>query len=233
MTLPSLNLSFEKHVSTATSLASTNKNEAKNDNSARNSIVLNIVNPLSPAPYPVESDSPPEERSPSAPPALLRKNTSSMKKPIAKRAFEKDNISLKSTNSDKPPLYKSPAFNDIEKEFKDQLLFFTTEILLKDIDLVKNIADTGNKVLFHVEQLKQLIAILYLNEDDRRKYDELIEIETENVVSKNCFCKECKNPFYLHIKNIYVNNSVNFLTTPFAVNMTSTFKISLERCLTG
>jgi hypothetical protein len=50
--------------------------------------------------------------------------------------------------------YKSPAFDDVEKEFKDQLLSFTTDLLLSDFDLLKNISERGNKVLFHVEQLK-------------------------------------------------------------------------------
>jgi hypothetical protein len=131
-----------------------------------------------------------------------------------------------------PPVYDSPPFNDVQAEFKDQLLFFATEILLKDLDLLKNITERGNKILLHPKQLKQLIAILYLQKEDRERYDELIEIETEKIIVNNCFCKDCFNPFYCRIKNIYVNSKVNFLTTAFAVNMQSTFRINLDLCLT-
>jgi hypothetical protein len=44
MTLPSLNLSFEKHSQTSTSLSSQNTN----DNSARNNVVVDIIPPNSP-----------------------------------------------------------------------------------------------------------------------------------------------------------------------------------------
>jgi hypothetical protein len=236
--LPSLNLSFEKHTSTATSLASTNSN----DNSARNSVVLNIINPMSPPP--IVAPNP-------------RKNVKSVKKKEVSDDFEiemeeevsdeddsdepsvpqkkpKQKITKNERNVEEPPpAYKSPAFDEIEKEFKDQLLSFTTDLLLKDFDLLKNIAERGNKIIFHATQLKQVIAILYLSRDDRPKYDELIEIETEKVVMNNCFCKDCFNPFYLHIKNIFVSNKTNFLTTPYAVSMSSTFRINLDLCLTG
>jgi hypothetical protein len=123
-------------------------------------------------------------------------------------------------------------FDDVEKEFKDQLLSFTLDILLNDFNIMKNVAERGNRVLFHVHQLKWLIAILYPAKEDRNEYDSLIDIETERIVSNNCFCKDYCNPFYMKIKNIFVLNKINFLTTPFAVNMSSTFKISLEFCLT-
>jgi hypothetical protein len=134
---------------------------------------------------------------------------------------------------DEPETYKSPAIDDVEKEFKGQLLSFTTDLLLSDFHILKNVTERGNKVLFHVEQLKKLIAILYSAKDDRERWDSLINVETERVVSSNCFCKDCYNPFYRKIKNIYVLNKINFLTTPFAVNMSSTFGISLDLCLTG
>jgi hypothetical protein len=174
-----------------------------------------VLNILSPAPFPITEDEP------------------SLKIPKPLRFVDKEIGSLKSNDSEKPLPYKSPAFDDVEKEFKDQLLYFTTEILLRDVDLLKNIADRGSKVLFHVEQLKQLIAILYLKREDRNNYDELIEIETEKVPTNSCFCKDFYNPFYLSIKNIYVLNRINFLTTRLAVNMERVFKISLEKCLTG
>jgi hypothetical protein len=132
-----------------------------------------------------------------------------------------------------PPPYCSPSFQDTEAEFKDQLLCFTSDLLLNDVDMLKNVLERGNKVIFHVKQLKQLIAILYLKKEDRQKWNELIDIEIERIVSNNCFCTDCYNPFYQKIKNIFVMNRINFLSTPHAVNMTVIFRISLELCLTG
>jgi hypothetical protein len=100
--------------------------------------------------------------------------------------------------------------------------------------LLKNVLERWNKILFHKSQLKQLIAILYLSKDDRGNYEQLIDIETEKIVSNSCFCKDCVNPFYEKIKNIFVlKNHINFLTTPHAVNMTTQFRINLDLCLTG
>jgi hypothetical protein len=208
MSLPSLNLSFEKHSSTAMSSANTN------DNSARNSVVLNIINPLNSG----EVVDRPLSANPSK--TLTRKATD--------RAF---NLGEEIDIPTIPQPYNSPVFDDVEKEFKDQLLSFTTDLLLSDFDILKNIAERGNKILLHVSQLKKLIAILYLSKEDRPKWDSLIIIDTEKIITTNCFCKSCTNPFYERIKNIYVNNTVNFMATPYAVNMTSTFKISLEYCL--
>ena len=202
--LPSLNLNFDK------------KTSNQNHNQNTNSIVLNI---MSPRPrYHSESEEEEEDRK------IKRKSSSIRRKSIAA-----DVADLADDQPVRP--YKSPDFSEVEKEFKDQLLSFTTDLLLCDVDLLKNISDFGNKVLFHERQLKQLIAILYLNQDDRKNFDELIEIETEKIVVHNCFCKDCHNPFYTKIKSIYVNKSCNFLSTPFAVSMTSTFKISLDHCL--
>ncbi|GHU22470.1 hypothetical protein FACS189472_15350 [Alphaproteobacteria bacterium] len=205
MSLPSLNLSFEKH--TATSQASSNTN----DNSAKNSVVLNFINPLNGGervePRPVTPCSP---------------------KPIV--------LSPKSIRRDFteeiPEVYQSPVFEDVEKEFKDQLLSFTTELLLSDFDVLKNITERGSKILLHKSQLKKLIAILYLYKEDRVKWNELVTIDTEKISHDNCFCKSCVNPFYEKIKHILVSNTVYFMATPYAVNMTSTFQISLEFCLT-
>jgi hypothetical protein len=192
-------------------MASTNTN----DNSARNSVVLNIINPLNGAEI---------DRPFSANPAgktLTRKSTS-------KSLGVEEELEIPTS----PAPYNSPAFDDVEKEFKDQLLSFTMDLLLSDFDILKNISERGNKILLHVSQLKKLIAILYLSKEDRPKWDSLVVIDTEKIITTNCLCKSCTNPFYEKIKNIYVNNTVNFLSTPYAVNMTSTFKISLDCCLT-
>jgi hypothetical protein len=131
-----------------------------------------------------------------------------------------------------PENYQSPNFEDIEKDFKDTLLNCTTDLLLNDFDLLKNITERGNKIIFHQDQIKQLIAIQYLGKEDRQNYDKLIQIETEKIIMDTCLCKTCVNPAYEKIKHIFVDNKINFLTTPVAVNMSTTFKISLEFCLT-
>jgi hypothetical protein len=123
-----------------------------------------------------------------------------------------------------------PAFDEVDLEFKNQLLSFTLDLLLNNSDLVKNLAEISNKVIFKVNQLKQLIAILYLNKDDRSRYDELMDIETDELIIHTCLCN-FKNPCYLRIKDIVINKSVNFLRTPWATNMSSVFRISLEHCV--
>jgi hypothetical protein len=159
-------------------------------------------------------------------PTLSRKNTK-------EKETKKEKIIATNGENELPKPYNSPAFPDIEQEFKDQLLSFTTDLLLKDFDLLKNIAERGTKILFHVKQLKMLIAILYLNKEDRKNYDSLIDIETEKIVSTSCFCKDCYNPFYEKIKNIHVNKQLSFLSTPHAVNMQRAFRINLDFCLSG
>ena len=212
MSLPSLNLSFEKHYATSM--------QSQNDNSARNSVVLNIINPV--------GGNPPPQSSPT-----IKLEPATTPRPVTPGGAFDDGISF-----DVPSPYNSPAFSDVEKEFKDQLLSFTTDLLLNDIDIIKNMSQIGDKILLHVEQLKKLIAILYLSKEDRPKWDELIVIDTEKVQVSNCLscvlpsCKSCSNPFYEEIKHIFINNSVNFLTTPYSVNMTTTFRISLQHCLT-
>jgi hypothetical protein len=159
-------------------------------------------------------------------PRLSRKNTKST-------VFSENEEDISERDREIPkPAYGSPSFDDVEQEFKDQLLSFATDVLLNDVDLLKNITERGNKILLHITQLKKLIAILYLSKEDRPKWDQLVTIETEKIITNNCLCKSCTNPFYEKVKHIFVNNSVNFLTTPFAVNMTSTFRISLEYVLT-
>jgi hypothetical protein len=201
--------SFEKH--TATSMASTNSN----DNSARNSVVLSIINPTNGG-------------------EMIDRPFSSNPTPLSRHSTSRslgveEELDIPTTT---PRPYNSPAFDDVEKDFKDQLLSFTMDLLLSDFDTLKNIAERGNKILLHSSQLKKLIAILYLSKEDRPKWESLIAIDTEKIITTNCVCKSCANPFYEKIKNIYVNNNVSFLSTPTAVNMTSTFKISLEYCLT-
>jgi hypothetical protein len=239
--LPSLNLSFEKTSTTTTRL------DNKNDLSNKNTINLNIINPsesfvsppitprplsrrnsvssrLSASPGPSSKSSPrPKTRSFNKSPERLKRPSQVLKDYDADEDIE--------TEFEPPEPYNSPAFEDVETDFKNQIISHMMELLLNDVDLLKNISERGNKVIFHVEQLKQLIAILYLSKSDREKYNELIDIETEEVIINNRFCKNCSSPFYLKTKSITVNKSVNFLNTPFAVNMSSVFKISLEHVI--
>ncbi|GHU21693.1 hypothetical protein FACS189472_14460 [Alphaproteobacteria bacterium] len=239
--LPSLNLSFDKRSSSSLS------NVSKNDNSNANNIVLNVI------PYPtgyqsrvltprsrsvtpkkggeedvkweeeIEEEIEEEEEKPSI--------VSPRKRAFSYSGDERDPRGSIRGDVGGKESYDSPDFPDVEKEFKDQLLCFTTDLLLKDFDMLKNVCERGSKVLFHEKQLKQLIAILYFKKEDRPRFDELVEIETERVVMSNCFCKDCYNPFYVRIKSIFCNKSVNFLSTAHAVNMTTVFKINLELCL--
>jgi hypothetical protein len=206
--LPSLNLNFEKKSSTQT--------QNTNDNSARNSCVVYIIQPTP------------------------RKNIQEeleveMEEPVVKSRSKPNNESKRNTKydgfEDLHP-YMSPTFEEVHYEFKDTLLSIMEELLLNDVDLIKNVFERGKKILLHKDQLKQLIAILYLSKEDRLNYENLILIDTEKVVISSCFCKDCVNPFYERIKNIFITNDyTNFLTTQHAVNMTTLFKINLELCL--
>jgi hypothetical protein len=204
MSLPSLNLHFDKK--TSSNVSNTN------DNSSKNIINLTLYHPTSITPKPINEDDIQNRR----------RSTSISPYPLTKE-ISNDQI--------KPEPYSSPTYELVETEFKNQLLSFTLDLLLNDLDLIKNIAERNNKVIFKIEQLKQLIAILYLNREDRNKYEDLIEIETEEIVVNNCFCTSCNNPFYQKIKSIIINKSVNFLLTPYSTNLSSVFKVSLEHVL--
>jgi hypothetical protein len=206
MSLPSLNLHFDKK--TSSSVSNTN------DNSSKNIINLTLYHPQSQTPKPIDED--------------LQSN---FDKKTSISPYPENVKNPLSRELDQPEPYSSPTYQLVEVEFKNQLLSFTLDLLLNDLDLIKNIAERNNKVIFKIEQLKQLIAILYLNREDRNKYEDLIEIETEEIVVNNCFCTSCNNPFYQKIKSIIINKSVNFLLTPYSTNLLSVFKVSLEHVL--
>jgi hypothetical protein len=63
---------------------------------------------------------------------------------------------------EEPNNYDSPTFDQVEIEFKDMLISFMSDLLLNNLDLIKNFMEFGNKILFRSDQLKQLMAILYL-----------------------------------------------------------------------
>jgi hypothetical protein len=122
----------------------------------------------------------------------------------------------------------SPPYDSVVAEFKDALLTFNIDLLLNDIDLIKNIRERGDRVVYRKEQLQALIAILLTGDKNKM---ETVDIETEPL-EDNCVCCKVKNIFYQKIKNIYVNKTVNFLTLDHAVRLQQVFKISLDVCIT-
>jgi hypothetical protein len=243
--IPSLTLAFEKK--TSTNLTNTN------DNSNKNVINLNLYNNIddtyTPNNSPIGRSMSPKILSPRAviphsntPKPNPNRRRSSVFSPYPKNisAPVSEILAVDSMNRRANPEeleleedvenYKSPTFEQVEVEFKDCLISFTTDLLLNSSYLIKNIAKVSNKIVFKEEQLKQLIAILYLNKDDRKKYNELIEIDVEPVVMNNCLCNY-KNPFYMKIKSIVINKSVSFLHHPLATNLSSVFRIGLEHVI--
>jgi hypothetical protein len=122
----------------------------------------------------------------------------------------------------------SPPYDSVVAEFKDALLTFNIDLLLNDIDLIKNIRERGDRVVYRKEQLQALIAILLTGDKNKM---ETVDIETE-LLEENCVCCKVRNVFYQKIKNIYVNKTVNFMTLEHAVRLQQVFKISLDVCIT-
>jgi hypothetical protein len=179
-----------------------------NDNSNKNVIHLNLFS----AP-----------NSPCSPPSPV--NEPHIKSPLAQTSNSPIAEQTKSLEEE-----KTPPFETVEREFKDQLLSFTTDLLLNSGDLIKNLSDFSKCVIFRQEQLRQLIAILYLSKEGREGYDDRIIIETEPVITSTCLCS-FKNPFALKTKSVIIDRSVNLLLTPFRINMEHVFKISFEYCI--
>jgi hypothetical protein len=122
--LPSLNLHFGKKTSTTQS--------SNNDNKDIINLNLYTPNPSTPAPIytPIEENNNYSTRSRS--PSTLS---------IWQR---RESIA--------PKTYNSPTFEWIETEFKDTLLSFTTDILLEDLDIIKNISEKVNKIILNIAQ---------------------------------------------------------------------------------
>jgi hypothetical protein len=114
-TLPSLNLSFEKK---------TNKTQKiSNNSSAKNNVVLNIITP-----HPVS----PVRMKPPPPLSVLQYDPT--------QEIEEE-IEEEKNEPKERELYQSPTFIDIEQEFKDNLLSFSQDLLLNDVDLLKNVLE--------------------------------------------------------------------------------------------
>jgi hypothetical protein len=96
------------------------------------------------------------------------------------------------------------------------LIRIQTELLLDDIALLNNLRELGDKVIYRVKDLEEMIEILTGVKD--------INIITEEPITE---CG-CKMPVYTKIKSIALNKSIQFLNTEVAVRLQEEFKISLE-----
>jgi hypothetical protein len=170
------------------------------DNIARNNVTLDSINTPSPsrpiAPNEIKIDVPNE--SPSS------------KKIKAKWPLSKEVV-----------MEETPSFDEDETEFKDHLLSFTTDMLFNDVGLIRNIVQRRSKAIYYIDQLRKLIANLYLTGEEKNKFDSLVDIDVEPVIIHTCVCKDFISPFIAKIKSIIIYKSVCFLLALFAINMSS------------
>jgi hypothetical protein len=96
------------------------------------------------------------------------------------------------------------------------LIRIQTELLLDDIVLLNNLRELGNKVIYRVKDLEEMIEILTGISD--------IRIITEDPPMK---CG-CKIPIYTKIKSIALNRTTQFLNSDVAVRLQEEFKIRLD-----
>jgi hypothetical protein len=134
-----------------------------------------------------------------------------------------------------PVVFPSVASTDDETEkvtlFKDRLIEIQTELLLNNIDLVKNLLETSpNKVIYRKEHLQELIGILTLPTSSRANYLQLVDIETQPIQVQKLCCNFTHSIFE-DINEITINNKDSFLRTETATKLEKIFKISLRRCI--
>jgi hypothetical protein len=98
------------------------------------------------------------------------------------------------------------------------LIRIQTELLLDNISLLNNLKELGDKVIYRITDLKQMIEIL-----TETPYKE-IEISTEDPPTK-CGCKV---PVYTKIKSISLRKTTPFLHSEIATRLQEEFRISLE-----
>jgi hypothetical protein len=129
--------------------------------------------------------------------------------------FEQDKKAIALEPIPSAELIASPK-DTISIDFMKTLIRIQTELLLDDIALLNNLRELGDKVIYRVRDLVEMIEILTGVKD--------INIITEEPITK---CG-CKMPVYTKIKSIALNKSVQFLNTEVAVRLQEEFKISLE-----
>jgi hypothetical protein len=128
-----------------------------------------------------------------------------------------------------------PVVADEEAEkvslFKDRLIEIQTELLLNNVDLVKNLLESSpNKVIYRKEHLQELIGILTLPASSRANYLQLVDIETQPIQVQKLCCNFTHSIFE-DINEITINNKDSFLRTETATKLEKIFKISLRRCI--
>jgi hypothetical protein len=191
--LPGLNLSLKKHKSTHTATTSNASSSSNNNN------VITINFPER-ALTPVFGE-PKAEVEPTLAPGKPDKSGKILK-PLAVE-----------------PAAASPVESpkDVTSiDFMKALIRIQTEMFLDNIMLLNNLRDLGNKVIYRVEDLKEMIEILTGVTD--------INIDTDEVP---VMCG-CKIPIYAKIKSIALNKTNQFLTSDIATRLREEFKISLE-----
>jgi hypothetical protein len=134
-----------------------------------------------------------------------------------------------------PVVLPIPTVTDEEAEkvslFKDRLIEIQTELLLNNVDLVKNLLESSpNKVVYRKEHLQELIGILTLPASSRANYLQLVDIETQPIQVQKLCCNFTHSIFE-DINEITINNKDSFLRTETATKLEKIFKISLRRCI--
>jgi hypothetical protein len=139
------------------------------------------------------------------------------------------------TQSAQPVVFPIPVVADDETEkaslFKDRLIEIQIELLLNNIDVVKNLLETSpNKVIYRKEHLQELIGILTLPTSSRANYLQLVDIETQPIQVQKLCCNFTHSIFE-DINEITINNKDSFLRTEIVTKLEKIFKISLRRCI--
>jgi hypothetical protein len=225
--LPSLNLSYSKSKNTSTQSTS----------SASNNVNVNLYPPLqyTPQPSPIMTrrnsirgcDTTRSLDIEVPEPLIPLTETPRPRSLFVQPDLEKDRPPTRTNTPVIPNLEDTPPYDSIVSELKDTLISFNSDLLTNDFDLIRNIRERGDKVVYRKQQLQVLIAILMTG--DKNKAD-LVDIETE-IFDENChFCTR-KNIFYRRIKSIHVNKTVSFLSSEYSVRLQSVFKINLDRTI--
>jgi hypothetical protein len=115
-----------------------------------------------------------------------------------------------------PPV--STPKDTVSTEFMKLLIKIQTELLLDNISLLNNLRELGDKVIYRITDLKQMIEIL-----TETPFKD-IEITTEDPPVK-CGCKV---PIYTKIKSISLRKTTQFLNSDIATRLQEEFRISLE-----
>jgi hypothetical protein len=215
--IPSLNLSYTKETTTTSTSDQTQTANATNNNS-----ITITVNPLA------SDESSTTQSTTTAHPTVTQP-------PAATSATAATTATAAATQGGQQAATVSKTTSDEETEkvslFKDRLIEIQTELLLNNVDLVKNLVETtSNKVIYRKEHLQELIGILVLPVASRANYLKLVDIDTQPIRVQK-FCCNFTHSIFEDITEITVNSTDNFLLTEIATKMEKIFKINLRRCI--